>query len=322
MAAIAALRTAFGALRRNPVLFLGGLLYGVVVLPQTALQLARVPIVPTLLQILTFFVTPFVLAGLIGMADEAVDGDTSLGTLRAVGTDRYVPFLLGKFVEFAINVAFGIALFVVGLAFVFTVGVGSVAGGGVSTGALAVGGLVVLLVVLIAVVVRFLIQFFPVFIVVAESDAIDAFTDSYRFVRENLVAALGYTLIQILVGVVVSLPLAGFTYYRFLQSFDPSSVTAGGTGAGMGSGAGAAGGIGGMAATPSLFSTPEVIAISLIAVAVTMLGMAFQQSYAVAFYRHHADGTAAAGDADEYGGDTDPDAGVSRADDDAEWRYD
>ena len=325
MAAIAALRTAFGALRRNPVLFLGGLVYGIVVLPQSALSLAGIPIVPTLFQVLTFFVTPFVLAGLIGMADEAIDADTSLGTLRAVGTDKYVPFLLGKFVEFAINAAFVIVLFAVVLALVFTVGVGSVAGGSVSAGALAFAGVVILVVVLIAVVVRFLIQFFPVLIVVADADAIDAFTDSYRFVRENLAATLGYTLIQILVGVIVTAPLVGFTVYRTLQNFDPSSVANGGT---TGT-AGAAGGFGGIGATPSLFSTPEVVAISLISVAVTMLGLAFQQTYAVSFYRRHAADGAAGSDAtpDSAGGEyaaadaADPDDDVSRTDDDAEWRY-
>ena len=325
MAAIAALRTAFGALRRNPVLFLGGLVYGIVVLPQNALQLAGFQYAPFLLQILTFFVTPFVLAGLIGMADEAIDADTSLGTLRAVGADKYVPFLIGRFVELAINLIFVVAFFAVGVAAVLAVGVGSVAGGSVSPGVLAAVGLVVLALVLIALAVSFLIQFFPVFIVVAESDAIDAFVDSYRFVRRNLVATLGYSVVQILIGVAVAAPLIGFTVYRTLQSLDPSSVTSGGTGAGAGT-AGAMGGFSGAAAAPSLYSTPEVVAIALISVAVTMLGLAIQQAYAVAFYRRHANG-GVEDDAtlETTGGEddaVDADDGVSRTDDDeSEWRY-
>ena len=277
-----------------------------------------------LLQILTFFVTPFVLAGLIGMADEAIDADTSLGTLKAVGTDKYVPFLIGRFVELAINLVFVVAFFVVGVAAVLTVGVGSIAGGSVSTGALAAVGLVVLVLVVIALAVSFLIQFFPVFIVVAESDAVDAFTDSYRFVRRNLVATLGYSVIQILIGLVVSAPLIGFTVYRTFQNFDPSSVTPGGTSAGAG--AAGAGGFSSVAATPSLFSTPEVVAIALISVAVTMLGLAIQQAYAVAFYRRHANGgvedDAAVDTTDGEYDAVDADDGVSRTnDDESEWRY-
>lgn len=332
MAAIAALRTALGALRRNPVLFLGGFVYGVVVLPQTALQLAGVAFAPTALQILTFFVTPFVLAGVIGMADESLAADTSLGTLRAVGSDKYVPFLAGTFVELAINLAFGIVLAVVGVAFVLTVGVGAVAGGGggVSTGALALGGGAVLLVVLLAIAVRFLIQFFPVFIVVADSGVVGAFTDSYRFVRGHLVATLGYTLIQIVVGVVVSAPLVGFTLYGALQNFDPANPPTGAP-----AGAGAPGGFGGVGTATPLLSTPEIVVFALVAMAVTALGLAFQQTYAVAFYRRHAGGGAATGSdatpgrtGGEYGdgdadldADADDDGGVTRTDDDAEWRY-
>lgn len=324
MAAISALRTTFGALRRNPVLFLAGLAYGVVVLPQSALSLARVPIAPALLQILTFFVTPFVLAGLIGMADEAVDGDTSLGALRSVGAAEYMPFLVGKFVELAINLAFGVLFVVAAVGVVLLVGAGPAAGAaGASTGGLAVAGVVLLALVLAFLAVQFLIQFFPVFIVAGDSDAVESFTDSARFVRANLAATLGYTLIQFLVGVVVAAPLTGFAFYQAFRNFDPSSVTAGGAGGAGTAGAAGAGGLGGMASAPSVFSTPEVIAISLIGVAATMVGMAFRQTYAVAFYRRHADADADAADDAEVTDETGADEsdGVSRASDDAEWRY-
>ena len=320
MAAIAALRTAFGALRRNPVLFLGGLLYGIVVLPQSALQLAGIPLAPTALQILTFFVTPLVLAGLLGMADEAIDGDTSLRTLRAVGTDKYVPFLIGQFVEVVINVAFGIVAALIGIALVLTVGFGTLTAGNVSPAALAFAGVVGLVVLLVALALLFFIQFYPTLIVVADADALDSFTESYRFVRVNLAATAGYTLIQVAIGAVIAAPLTGATMYRALQTFDPSSVT---TGAGAGT-PGTAGGLAAFSGITSLFSTSEVIALSLVLLAITMLGMAFQQTYAVSFYRRHAadapDSSEETSD-DEYA-TVDADDGVSRADDDAEWRYD
>ena len=317
MAAIAALQTAFDGLRRNPVLFVASLLYAIIVLPQSALSLAGIPILPSLLQLLTFFVTPFVLAGLLGMADEAIVADTSLGTLRSVGADKYVPFLIGKFVEFAINLVFGIVFVIVGVALALTVGVGSIAGGSVSTGVLAFAGIVVLLVVLVAVAVRFLIQFYPVFIVVAGSDAIDSFTDSYRFVRRNLAATVGYFLIQVVIGLVVAAPLLGFTVYRTLQNLDQFSGAAG-------AGAGAGGMPGGVAATASMFTMTEVVAISAIGLAVTMLGMAIQQTYAVAFYRRHAADRDAAVTPDAGTGPdavaTDDASDVARSDE-GEWRY-
>ena len=326
MAAIAALRTALGSLGRNPVLFLGGLLYGIVVLPQSALQLAGVPLAPTALQMLTFFVTPFVVAGIIGMADEALGGDTSLGTLRAVGTDEYVPLLVGNFVKLAIAITFGIALAVAGVAVALTVGVGPLSGGTAGAGALALGGGVLLLIVLAFLLVSFFIQFYPVLIVLTDADAVGSFTESYGFVRRNLVATLGYSVIRFVVGLVIAAPLTGFIMYRTFQNFDPSSVTTGGAGAGAGAGtAGAAGGFGALSGTTSLFSTPEVIALSLISVAVTMLGMAFQQTYAVSFYRRHAADAPdffeeTSGD-ESAAVDAGDDVGVSRTDDDNEWRY-
>ena len=317
MAAIAALRTALSALGRNPVLFLGGLLYGVVVLPQSALQLAGIPLAPTALQILTFFVTPFVVAGILGMADEALDGDTSLGTLRAAGTDAYVPLLIGNLVAVAIALAFGVALAIAVVAVVLTVGFGSLSGGAAGTGALALVGGTLLLIGLAYLLVNFFIQFYPVLIVLTDADAVESFTGSYGFVRRNLVAALGYSVIQFVVGLLIAAPLTGFIIYRTFQNFDPSSVTTG-----AGAGAGAAGGFGGLSGSTSLFSTPEVVALALVSLAVTMLGTAFQQTYAVSFYRRHADTAPDYSEqtSDEYA-TADADAGVSRTDDDGEWRY-
>ena len=313
MAAIAALRTALGALGRNPVLFLGGLLYGILVLPQKALPLTGVSFAPTVLRILTFFVTPFVVAGVIGMADEALGGDTSLGTLRAVGTAAYVPLLVGNFVKFVIVAIVGVVLGFVGVALVlnvFTVAAGAVG--------LVVG--------LMAVVILFFVQFYPVLIVLTDADVVESFTESYGFVRRNLVATLGYSVVQFVVGVAIIIPLRGSFVYRRLPNLDPASATPGvGTGAGTGVGtAGATGGFGMLSEATSLFSTPEVIALSLISVAVTMLGMAFQQTYAVSFYRRHAADVPAyfeATNGDESAAVDADDGGVSRADDDDEWRY-
>lgn len=281
MAAIAALRSTLSALRGNPVLFLVGLLYGAIILPQTALQLAGVSVVPTLLQILTFFVTPFVVAGLLGMASESLDGTTSFSTLTRVGKERYVPLLVGSIVEFVIVFGFGIVAALV--AIVAAIGLFGVGGGAaVGGGAMIAVAAVVLLVVLGFMVLNFFIQFYSVAIVVGRTDALDGFRESYRLVRDNLVSALGYSLINFVVSLVTAIPVTGFVVWQTFQNlpqFQEGAAPGVGAGAGAGAGAGQMAGLG--------LSTQEVILVSLISLATTMLLFTFQRTYATAFYRMH-----------------------------------
>jgi hypothetical protein len=159
MATIQSLTETFGTLKRNPILFAVGLLYAVVLLPQNALQTLGIPLVPRLIQIVTFFITPFIIAGLIGMGYEGRVRGTDFGTFKKVAKDRYVPMLLANLAIFALTVVFGIALFAV---LIFTVGLGIAAGG--AENALASVGVVALalvgLVVLVFFVVMFFFQFF------------------------------------------------------------------------------------------------------------------------------------------------------------------
>lgn len=277
MPAIESLQTALGALRRSPVLFLAGFLAAAVLVPQQATQLLGVPLLPTALQILTFFVTPFLLAGLLGMADEARAGVTSLSTLSAVGRDRYVSVLLGSLVDLAIAIAFGvvaaIAVLVVGVA---VLGTGVVAGGpdrsGVSLAGLFAGVVVLALIALAYLAVTFLIQFFAVAIVVEERGPIEGFTRSYRVVRENLLSTLGYSVVNVVVALVTSAPVTGFVLVRTLASVP--QVPEGGAPAG------------GVPAV--LFSPVEVAAIVTLSLLVSTLLVTFQRTYAVAFFRRHA----------------------------------
>jgi hypothetical protein len=312
MAAIKSLRAALGALAGSPVLFLAGLAYGIVVLPQTALQLLGIPLVPFLLQVVTFFVTPFVVAGLIGMADEALAGDTSLSTLTAVGRERYLPLLLGNFVNLAIAIVFGVLALVVVLVAVFTVGIGAVAGqtaGGTAGGA-ALGGSVLLVLglaavlVLLVVVVNFFIQFYPIAIVAGDAGAVDGFRESVSLVRNNLLPALGYSLINLAVILLTAIPTVGFVLFRQLQQVEDLG-SAGGAGAGAGAGAGGfPGAVGGAA---QLFSPAEAALVAVVGLATTMLLTTFQRTYGTAFYRdHRADGRGGAPDATDPVGTTDP----------------
>jgi hypothetical protein len=282
MAVLSSLRTALGSLVSNPVLFVASFLIGLVTLPQNALSLLGIPLAPTLLQLVTFFVTPFLLAGLVGMAVEAQADGTAVGTLSREGKEHYVPFLLGTLLRTAIQFAFGIVagLFGVVALVVGIGGTGAVSGGTVDPAALVGSlGLIVVVFLLVVVVpylvVLFVIQFFPVAIVVEDRDVVEAFTRSYGLVRANLLPALGYTVLSVLIWLLQVVPVSAFTLGRSLsefQNFDASTTQPP---------AGGFGGAGGL----SLFSPVEVAIISAMSLVLVTLLLALRQSYAVAFFQ-------------------------------------
>lgn len=286
MVALRSLREALRALADAPVAFAGGLIYALVVAPQSALSLAGVPVLPNLVSLVTFFVTPFVVAGLIGMAAEALDGATDLSTFATIGRERYLPVLLGNLLEFGVVVLVGIAAAVVGLVALLVFGAGLAAtGGGPMTGALGVGGVLAfgglgLLFVLAILLVAFLIQFYPVAIVHDGADVVEGFRLSYRLVRDNLIAALGFSLVVLFVNVLTAVPVGALVLARVLQDggFDAPS---GGTGSGPAMDPGVAPAAG----TGSPFSLPEVLALTAVATLLTALLFTFRQTYATAFYR-------------------------------------
>jgi hypothetical protein len=286
MAVLSSLRTALGSPVSNPVLFVASFLIGLVTLPQNALSLLGIPLAPTLLQLVTFFVTPFLLAGLVGMAVEAQADGTAVGTLSREGKEHYVPLLLGTLLRTAIQFAFGIvvALFGIVAVVVGIGGTGALSGGGLDPAALAGSlGLVLVAFLLFAllpyVVVMFLIQFFPVAIVAEDRDVVEAFKRSYGVVRSNLLPALGYSVLSWVVSVLAAAPVTVFTLSRTLSRFQDASAggspPAGGGFGGAGAGAGSI----------SLFSPVEVSVISAMTLVLTTLLLAFQQSYAVAFFQ-------------------------------------
>lgn len=283
MAAIRSLQRAVGVLADNPVLFVGGLVYAAVVAPQSVLSLLGIPVVPGLLQIVTFFITPFVVAGIIGMAAEELRGSATLDTFTDVGKDRYLPLLLGNLVEFGITVAIGVFAFVVLLVVVLVVGIGAMgaaSGGSGAFGALGavgllVGGLGVLFVVLVAAVVFFFIQFYPIAIVADGTDAVEGFRGSVRVVRANLVSTLGFSAINLVVGLLTSLPLVALFLLRGMNA--PT------TGPGAAPDPGMGGAFGGGIA--SFLSTPETIALAAVSLLFTVVLVPFRQTYATAFYR-------------------------------------
>lgn len=282
MAAIQALKDALGTLVSDPVVFVGGLAYAVIVFPQSFLQLIGVTLVGQVLQVLTFFITPLVLAGTIGMALEGLTDDASLGTLLDRGREHYVSVLVGNVVRtvivFTFVLLFGIAVFVAAL----VVGIGAVAGAGSGVGPQAFGigtvlalGAIVLLVVVPFLIVMVFIQFYPVAIVVDDRGAVDGIRRSVGVVRRNLLATLGYSIISVLVGFLAAAPVTGYTLFRLsdqfrqFQEMGPDGMQPG--------------------AAPTFSLSPlEAAPIALVSLVITVVVYTFHQAYGVAFWRRHS----------------------------------
>jgi hypothetical protein len=147
--------------------------------------------------------------------------------------------------------------------------------------------------------VLFLVQFYPVVVVLDDAGPVDAVTGSVAFVRANLLGTLGFSVVTVLLGGLAALPITGVAAYRFATAgTGMGGDTPGPIGGGMSPGdVGAANGTG--AGTPALadafasgagglgLSTPEVAALSLVSLVTTALFVAFRLTYATAFYRRN-----------------------------------
>jgi len=277
MATIQSFTESLGVLKRNPLLFAVGALYAVIVLPQTALSSMGIPIVPTLLQMVTFFVTPFVIAGILAMAYEGTTQPTSLSTFKKVGKDRYVRLLLGNLIKFVLDVVFIVVFLVVAI---FTVGFGMAAAmngsGDPSSAILGSVGVVaiaaVAVVALLYLVIMFFLQFYDVAYVVDDVDVIDGFSRSVGVVKANLVPALGFSAINLLIGILLSIPAIALVLAPLLMGD-----------AGTGSSLGTATQSGGSFET-SMLAQLGVVAYSFL---VSVVVIPFRSAFSVTFYVNH-----------------------------------
>ncbi|WP_135827795.1 DUF7847 domain-containing protein [Halorussus halobius] len=201
MAVLSALRRTPGSLARNPVVFVPMFVLLALQVPQYALQSVSptLSIFVSLGLSLVFLVSmPFFQAGIIGMADEALDGRTSLNTFVADGKSNYVSILVAYLAMLAIN-------FVIG-----TIGFFAVVGGGIffldggmesiPTSVFAVVAVVVALVALGYLLAVFFLQFYGQAIVIDDLGAVEGLKHSAGVVRRNLASTLGYTLLVMVLG--------------------------------------------------------------------------------------------------------------------------
>ncbi|WP_096389958.1 DUF7847 domain-containing protein [Halopenitus persicus] len=262
MAALRSLRPAVGALTRNPILIVLVGLYGLVQLPQFALQQSR-PLVAAAVSLgitgLLILFVPFFQGGIIALADEALSGRTGLDAFIAAGKSNYVSLLVAYLAVFAINLVFGFVAFLAGLLVVVFGGAGLLSGSpemGLAT--LAIVAIVGLLFALVYLVVNFAIQFYAHAIVLDDADIIAGFKRSVGLVRRNLLSVLGYTAILIAGSVVIGGLSAGAS---MLLSPQPAALPLPET------------------------SLPLLVVAAVVYVVTIAVGGAFYAAYSVAFYR-------------------------------------
>lgn len=271
MATIQSLKTSLGVLKRNPTLFAVGFLLAVLLLPQSALSLLGIPLVPQLIQLVTFFITPFIVAGLFGMAYEGRVQQTSFDTFKKIGKDRYVPVLLGNIVQAGIAFIFGIIAFIAALV---TIGASIIAAGnnaGIeSLGIVAIAVFGLILLVFFAIV--FFLQFYAAAIVADDVGALDGFSRSIALVKENFVAALGFSFINLVINLITAIPVLSVLFLVVLDS---------------GTGAAATGGVAGPMGGSGGLALGIVAGFLVYLVAATTVLTPFRAAFMMAFYDDH-----------------------------------
>ena len=223
MVVISALGTAGSAVKRNPILFLIVGAFGLLQLPGLLAQSIN-PLLGSFVSLgmsgVLLILAPFFFGGVIAMANESIDGSTSVDTLLAEGKDNYVSIFLVYLGLFAFYLVLGLVtavVFAVGGAFVFSFGSGG-GGVGASPATLAAVAVVGLLGVLVYLGVVFFTQFFAHAIVLDGVGAVDGVKRSVSAVRGNLLTVFGYNLITGIVGGGVGL-LAGVISILSTPSF-------------------------------------------------------------------------------------------------------
>jgi hypothetical protein len=228
-------------------------------------------------------VAPFVFAGLIAMAAEAIDGTTGFDTLIERGKRHYVSVLGAYLVLVAVNF---VLLFVV-FAVVFAGGVVFIRQGSPDPALLAGIGVVLAILGLVYLAVAFFLQFFAHAIVLDEVGAVVGLKRSIHVVRSNMLATFGYSLVVAILGGVAGVVGAVLS---MIASAGTRTAVGGSVGSGFGLGTGMDPGTG-MQPGPNApsFLSDVGIAGALVAVLLNLLltGLfgGFFAAYSTAFYR-------------------------------------
>ncbi|WP_415382528.1 hypothetical protein [Halosimplex sp. TS25] len=195
MAALAAFRDGWTALRTNPALLLGGLFVALVVHVQTVGEGAVSPAVSVLASLGVFLAFPFVAGGFTGMALGAIrGGDAGLGEFARAGRTYYLRVLVAAVLIVAVVIGvmtLSLPITFVPLAIVVFGGLGETAWFGAVGFSFAVT-LLTLPAVLLSV---FFLQFSLTAVVAEDVGARAALSRSARLVRRNFWSVVGFSLL-------------------------------------------------------------------------------------------------------------------------------
>ena len=203
MGAISAASEAFSTVRRNPILILVTLLYGIFQIPQFVIQFAdsaALVIAGAVASLIFVLLAPFYFGGVIGMAYEGLNGKTSFRTFLRQGKANYVSIFGAYILMFIFMIALIVALGIIGV----TGGLlaSSVGSGGMGGTSLIIGIIVALLVLALAFGFVLFTQFFGQAIVIDNRSAVGGFRGSISAVRGNKLSTLGYMVVLFLVSLV------------------------------------------------------------------------------------------------------------------------
>lgn len=207
---VQALQAGSSALRRNPSIIGVMVVVSLLQVPTQFAQLAG-PLVSAVLSLgvslLSILLVPFIFAGLLGMADEALDGKTNFSTLIEAGKQYYTSMLGAYLLVLGGSIALGIVAFI-GFA-VFGIAVFAAVGGASSAGVsgVALGGIALAVIVglFLFFIPLFFVQFYGQAIVLDGQGAIGGFKRSASLVRRNLRSVFGYSVLVFGVGIVFGL---------------------------------------------------------------------------------------------------------------------
>ena len=202
MAVLKALKQTPGTFWRNPVIALPMIAVVLLQAPTFAAEFLD-PFVAVALSlgvsVVFLFLIPFFQGGIIGMANEALDTSTSMGTFFSEGRSNYVSIFGAYLFLIAINIVFGIIAF-----FLFFFGIVAAypgASDGGSTLSILLPAAIGLLVGLGYLLFNFFVQFYSQAIVIDDYSAIGGLKHSIGVVRQNLLSTFGYSLLAGSIGI-------------------------------------------------------------------------------------------------------------------------
>lgn len=278
MPVIKSLKAAIEALHRNPILFAIGAISAFIGASQTAATYTNISILPGVLDLLSFLIVPFIVAGAIGMAFEGLNDITTLDRFVSTGKESYLSVLAGTLLELVILfvILFVEGLFVTVVSFALIRPIPDIGPttqpseviGAIGTETLLLLAGIVIVLSIIPLGIMFLIQFFAPAIVVDDVGVIEGFKRSYNTVKNNLLSTLGYSIIAVGVGLLGSLPSFIITYamrdnsMTTMEFWSQSLVTQ---------------------------DTLTFTAILLVSFIGTMIVFPLQKTFATAYYVQHSD---------------------------------